>query len=1270
MKKIVYIFLFFISYTVYSQSLAVFDVDTTNYPIVQAKYYAFDALGYQITDLSPSHFVLKESGQIRQVLNLHCPTPKEPVSLSSVLVLDISGSMQGTELNIAKTAAIQWINMLPTEESECAVTSFSEVNYLDQDFTTNKNSLIDAVRSLTCKQGTNYNAAFIDPMAGGILIAKPGKHKKVIVFLTDGFPNFVPYTDRIIKEAKENNITIYCVCVKMVVPQCLVDIAEQTGGKCFGKVQKLEEITGCYSQIFMNTQGMDPCTIQWLSHAYCDSGKVNVEIKLKTTGATAYTSYPRLEKGLANLEVSPKVIKFNNIEPGVQRDTIITVSPLNSDVYVSKITSSNSAFKVTPTEFLVPAGQVKEITISFTPVDGSYQFTEISIHNDLCEVTLYCVGGYKNKKQPEKSLKITQPNGRDIYVVGTDSLITWEGVFPSDKLTLEYSIDKGVTWNFLTDTAYGLSYSWKDIQKPTSSKCLVRGTTDLRSLTQCYEGELIIYNQNWLCANLDVTRYRNGDVIPQVTDPVEWRNLRTGAWCYYNNESAKGELYGKLYNYYAVTDSRGLAPEGWHIPSTEEWAELSKNLGGVYEAGGKLKCIGTKENGQGIWRTPNSGATNESGFSALPSGYRNSSGNFVENEFSTYWWTSTTINSERAFSQYVNYVTPYIFTHNVANNNGFAVRCINDVPYPTIQIDTSNFVFTITEPMAEAKDIDMKQCLIGTVKDSLISDFIINTGLCKLKVDSIYIRRIGKDSAAFFLISGFPKYSITEGQSNDAEFRFVPLRLGRYDAELVIITQSDTIIKKITGESVKPVISVQNKVINFGKVAVGYTRDTTQVITIKNISDSKIHIVEAKHNKPNDYDFTKGNCGAFDLEAHETKKMDLSFCPSAVGRTIGTLEFHYNGLGSPAVVQLYGIGVELIPQTLVAPVNDTINIPLDTRLYWNLNIGQTSYRLQISKDENFTDLLVDSAVTDTVYKCTELDFFDEYYWRVKPGEQAKQEIWSPIWRFTTMMDTVNLQTPQNLLRCLDVKMDLNWEQSIYNNNYRLQIAGTNNFKSKFTDSLLIDNRFNINNLDFSKEYYWRVRNESGDSLGYWSNIWQFKTRMSDISLTYPENTQNGLELKVNFNWSEVIGGDYYQLQISKNNAFTDLVYSMDSLRNSTHIVPDLEPDILYYWRVRVWNNECYGYEYWSDVWTFRTNPTGIKDSTENIKVVPNPAGDYITIFVKYPEGSDIQIYNTFGEKLMFAKVENLLSNRINISTFPKGIYFVKVGNEFIKFVKL
>lgn len=178
---------------------------------------------------------------------------------------------------------------------------------------------------------------------------------------------------------------------------------------------------------------------------------------------------------------------------------------------------------------------------------------------------------------------------------------------------------------------------------------------------------------NWMVINLDVSHYRNGDVIPQVTDATVWSSLTTGAWCYYNNDPANGAIYGKLYNWYAVNDPRGLAPEGWHVPTDAEWTILSNAFGGESVTGGKMKTTGTIR-----WNSPNTNATNEIGFSALPGGFRYYDGKFSSIGANGHWWTATERYSKVAFYRSIYHDGGTLFRAENLAGFGFSVRCIRD----------------------------------------------------------------------------------------------------------------------------------------------------------------------------------------------------------------------------------------------------------------------------------------------------------------------------------------------------------------------------------------------------------------------------------------------------------------------------------------------------------------------------------------------------------------------------------------------------------------
>jgi uncharacterized protein (TIGR02145 family) len=183
-----------------------------------------------------------------------------------------------------------------------------------------------------------------------------------------------------------------------------------------------------------------------------------------------------------------------------------------------------------------------------------------------------------------------------------------------------------------------------------------------------------IGTQTWMAENLQAEKYRNGDSIPNVTVNTKWSELKSGAWCYYKNFDENGKIYGKLYNFYAVRDPRGIAPEGWHIPSAAEWQKLLDFLGGSIEAGGKLKEAGTSH-----WASPNTGATNESFFSSLPGGCcYGGMEQFYDLGKIGYWWTSTPGDGSDAAHRIMYNHNNSVASYNGNMRVGYSVRCVKD----------------------------------------------------------------------------------------------------------------------------------------------------------------------------------------------------------------------------------------------------------------------------------------------------------------------------------------------------------------------------------------------------------------------------------------------------------------------------------------------------------------------------------------------------------------------------------------------------------------
>jgi uncharacterized protein (TIGR02145 family) len=238
----------------------------------------------------------------------------------------------------------------------------------------------------------------------------------------------------------------------------------------------------------------------------------------------------------------------------------------------------------------------------------------------------------------------------------------------------------------IENSAYQQTFFWDySITGSKNDKCRVRAirsfgykkTDETPTAVTDIDGNVYdtvtIGKQEWMVENLKTTKYNDGKSIPLVTGSHAWSILTTPGFCWYNNDAAAYTgTYGVIYNWYAV-NSGNLCPMGWHVPADEEWTTLTTYLGGENAAGGKLKESGTSH-----WVNPNDGATNLSGFTALPGGYRQDDGSFYNINDDANWWSSTMSNTNSALGRNVNYNYSYVTRDSYIKRFGFSVRCLKD----------------------------------------------------------------------------------------------------------------------------------------------------------------------------------------------------------------------------------------------------------------------------------------------------------------------------------------------------------------------------------------------------------------------------------------------------------------------------------------------------------------------------------------------------------------------------------------------------------------
>ena len=292
-------------------------------------------------------------------------------------------------------------------------------------------------------------------------------------------------------------------------------------------------------------------------------------------------------------------------------------------------------------------------------VDITYDVSDAENDTLLIEVLLSDDGGATFDISPDEA-NLTGDVGEDI-MPGNSKSITWNAGdetidFDGDNFQLKVTAD----------------------DDPVTNEC------------EDYDGNVYttvqIGNQLWMAENLKVTHYRNGDVIPNITNNGEWGSLSTGAYGVYDNNPANADTYGNLYNWYAVDDSRNIAPEGWHVPTDEEIKELEMALGMSQSQADATGWRGTNEGSKlagnaDLWTNgnlENNAEFGTSGFSFLPGGYRNYiNGSYYSMNSSGYFWSATEYGGN-AWRRTLNYNYTDVYRNDYTKRYGLSVRCVRD----------------------------------------------------------------------------------------------------------------------------------------------------------------------------------------------------------------------------------------------------------------------------------------------------------------------------------------------------------------------------------------------------------------------------------------------------------------------------------------------------------------------------------------------------------------------------------------------------------------
>lgn len=514
-----------------------------NYPEVKNTFAAFDVNGSMLLNLKKEDFVVKENGITRNVKSMSCNFITSQTPISSVLTIDVSGSMANgngiSRIDIVKKATSIWYRDMNLSIDECAITSFDHRSFINQDFTADTNDLSDAINALKPLGGTSYEEGFLG-QNGGLTVIENSKlnTKRVMLFITDGESKID--TSAVIQKAKSSNTMIFTMTIGMGMPQSLKNIALATEGLYFENLQTVSDVVGVFAYIskLVRSQSGAGCEIVWETDKVCNTN-VNLEILIPTYNIAYSTNYLRDASLIPNLLSNTTSLRYGEVIPGNTKDLTTNITAQGFDIKIDSFSISNK-FTVTnwggsAPPFTLTKGSSRTITVRFTPTDSNNIIGNLSIFNDGCKTLSFTLTGGKSgaiELEGERTLKIISPNGGEVYSSCDSLLIEWEGIAETDTVEIRYSTNNGQSWNLITEKHWGSNkYWWKHKGTVISDKILI-------SVEQL---GIMVYETNLIDAQNPTSVFKT---IPHPSDTTK---VLFGFWSYQNNY---------LYNFATKTFSK------------------------------------------------------------------------------------------------------------------------------------------------------------------------------------------------------------------------------------------------------------------------------------------------------------------------------------------------------------------------------------------------------------------------------------------------------------------------------------------------------------------------------------------------------------------------------------------------------------------------------------------------------------------------------------------------------------------------------------------
>lgn len=1044
MKKYILLLFFTVIYSSYGQSsLHITGYDFSGFPEITADFYYFDENGNPGYGITQKDFVVRDNGLgVQSINSLVCPGnfPNEPASV--VIVFDLALNFDGTGNSAFETGrelARQLISLADTSRVELSLTSYDVMNYLNREFTKDKNALLAEIDNFKNSSGSVFDTAFFANPAGAFRIAERGVNPKSIIFITDGSGSL--NKDEIISRANSENTSVYPVFIGRKASDSFREIAGATGALYLENINPADNPSAKASLLLNHIAGARHCTIQFTTNFDCEDFH-DIEINIPASSAKDNFTFDFPNTAKLGLIADTNSLRFSSVQIGDTKRLDVTIVAKNGDVAIEK-------FEVTPpfyivggdfVNFTLTENQFHTLTIEYEPEQEAIVFSELKVFSDACETEqVFMTGGFPNTPPTEKTIRILTPNGGENLIIGQTYPIEWIGLLPQDVIQLEYSSDNGDTWESLVINVNGLSVDWTIPDLPSDS-CLIKiyqvwpnnigftleleHTEQVNSaffneesslvITASSDSTVVIWDPNTGSRIHELTEHTkkvvwadfspDGELAASVGEDGKtllW-NVQTGTLIQSLGES-NGRMESVSFshdgNYLATSDLSGnvriwnvntLQLEklikssngpAWHVDfhptdsdiiitgnSTREikiWNWRDHQDGGLpikeFDSGSlgithvTFNTDGTKIAGTTstnnpkvlyVWDYDNPGEPLYSiSHNDLPGDNNsiNSSSFFFSQDKNkeliltcgtdntARLWDAANGNPERPneiiqdnkFVEHSNSVQTAVFDpfgSRVLTSSWDGTAIIWNLNQKELQADLSDSVFSITEAKAIVANEYFEDVATGDVRDSVFTQIIRNQNDFSYEIESLSLEQ----GTNFSMVSDveFP-IEIAGNSFAEFEFRFLPITPGSFSDNINIKIPGKTVSGSINGNGILRDISRNTRLVDFGDVVIQSFADTVFTALLKSNISSAVNIesIEITGSYSENFKILEG----MDIQsasAGTDLDFTIRFVPDTLGRKNAQLVVKYDGLGSPAVINLYGEGVIDKPDTLNISIPD------------------------------------------------------------------------------------------------------------------------------------------------------------------------------------------------------------------------------------------------------------------------------------------------------------------------------------------------------------